>query len=63
MANGADLRQFLLAIRASQREGGFECEVASLNDGVPREVVILQLRALLRRHEREYFDSFEHHLK
>ena len=58
MADDGDVRGFILAIRAASIDDGFVCQTQSVNQGVPDEVVIMQLRAFLKGLERQYFASF-----
>ena len=40
-------------------DGKQEWKVESVNEGVPAEIVLVQLRAFLRNMENEYFDAFD----
>ena len=50
---------FGLGIRALRYpDGKVEFKVESANKGVPREIVIMQIKAFLKNLEDEYFDDF-----
>ena len=40
-------------------DGSLEYETEKLNDNIPVEIVIMQLKAFLNGLEKEYFSSFE----
>lgn len=41
------------------QDGKTEFQTQSANEGVPIEIVIMQMRAFLNNLDREYFDNFD----
>ncbi|MBI4174781.1 MAG: hypothetical protein HY517_03985 [Candidatus Aenigmarchaeota archaeon] len=61
MPNGVnETERFALGLTALRREdGGFDCAMQTVNQGIPVEIVVMQLRALIKQWEREYQSSFQ----
>lgn len=52
--------RFALGLTAlRQPDGNFDCAMQTVNQGIPIEIVIMQLRAFLKQMEHNYFSSFE----
>ena len=52
--------EFFLSIRYMQdSDGVFDYSTGSENQGVPTELVLMQLRAYIKNMEREYFKDFD----
>lgn len=60
---GNEIGRFVFGIRVFLQEDGVEYQTQSMNNGVPPETVIMQLRAFLNKMEKEYFDEFEQSTK
>lgn len=65
MTNGADdSGQFVYGLRVVRLpDGDLKYETQSINKGVPIEIVIMQLRVLLKQLEKSYFAQFEKEAK
>ena len=59
MDDDANARVFFMGIRATLLDGEFNCQIKGVNQGVPAEVLIMQLRAFVRDLERQYFHAFD----
>lgn len=57
-------RVIFAAVISDSKEPDSESEwkVNTLNNGVPLEAVIMQLKALIKNYENNYFDSFDNKL-
>lgn len=42
-----------------QQNGNLKCAAHWINAGVPDEMIVMQLRALIRQLEDKYFDAFD----
>lgn len=57
---GREIGKFLFGLKVFKKpDGSFEYKIQSLNDNIPVEIVIMQLKAFLASLEKEYFESFE----
>lgn len=55
-----EIGRFGLGILVSRREdGSLEYQTQSVNQGVPIEIVIMQLKAFINKQEKDYFDEFD----
>ena len=54
-----EIGRFGIGIRVFRREdGSLEYQTQSVNQGVPIEIVIMQLKAIINKQEKDYFDEF-----
>ena len=54
-----EIGRFVLGIRVFEHtDGRTEYQTQSVNQGVPVEIVIMQLKAFLKKLEKDYFDEF-----
>ncbi len=55
---------FATVIRSSQiSQDSEDWKVDAINKGVPIEIVIMQLKSLIRNYENNYFDNFDSKIK
>lgn len=55
-----EIGRFIFGIRVlEQIDGSPEYQTQSMNQGVPVELVIMQLKAFLNKLEKDYFDEFD----
>ncbi len=60
MAEDREIGRFLFGLKVFKKsDGSFEYKIQTLNDNIPLEIVIMQLKALLNNLKKEYFDNFE----
>ncbi|RJQ16844.1 hypothetical protein C4573_02150 [Candidatus Woesearchaeota archaeon] len=59
MSSDNRIGRFGLAITAFYNNGNFEVLVQSANEGIPIELVLMQLKAFLRNQENNYFNNFD----
>lgn len=61
MVNVVSPCAFFLALRADWLDDHFDCQFRAVNQEMPTEVVIMQLRAFLKNLEDGYFTAFNEH--
>lgn len=59
MTDENEIGRFIFGLKAFKTEDGLRYQIQSVNDNIPVEIVIMQLRAFLNGLENEYFDNFQ----
>lgn len=55
-----EIGRFLFSLKVfKQMDGKLEYEIQNMNQYIPIEIVIMQLKAFLNNLERKYFDTFK----
>lgn len=54
-----EIGRFIFGLKVFKQPDGLNYEIQSMNENIPVEIVIMQLKTFLNSLEKEYFDSFE----
>ena len=59
MAEKREIGRFVFGLKAFRDEEEFEYQIQTVNENIPVEIILMQLKAFLNSLEKEYFDEFE----